>query len=68
MHFVRYDRHVTNGCNGRHVPIGRRIPLAAMSPIGARSENGTAGSLNAAAVFPNGRRVTHHRVSLTAAA
>jgi len=74
MRFVRYDRHVTNGChvtngrNGRHVPIGRRVPLAAVSPIGAGSANGTAGSPNAAAVSPNGRRVTHHRVSLTAAA
>ena len=74
MRFVRYDRHVTNGChvtngrNGRHVPIGRRVPLAAVSPIGARLANGTAGSPNATAVSPNGRRVTHHRVSLMAAA
>ena len=49
-------------------PIGRRVPLAAVSPIGARSANGTAGSPNAAAVSPNGLRVTHHWVSLTAPA
>ena len=66
MRFVRYDRHVTNGRNGRHISIGHRVPLAAVSPIGARSANGTAGSPNVAAVSPNGRRVTHHRVSLTA--
>ena len=68
MRFVRYDRHITNGCHVTNGRNGRRVPLAAVSPIGAGSANGATGSPNAAAVFPNAAASPTMGVSLTAAA